>query len=612
MRKFILFFAFLGVVALNKTQAQIDTVIVGNNCGDRDGDGKYVSNIAFKLTGDSVLSIWGYGNMHDFPNDLSWAKPAYRNFVKTVVIGNPVAITATGDSIEFIGNDVFKDCPNIASITIKNAFPPNFRGTPFDNTQYSIPLYVPCGQLLDYQQHPDWSKFTNISEIIGHGTCGVQGNELTWRLTCDSTFTINGIGDMRDYFYAVQAPWDYYRDNIKTIIIGNGVSSISDNAFFQCRNLISVNISNSVRTIGRGAFDVCSSLAFVSIGNNVASIGSEAFRACHELVSLTIGNNVTSIGNNAFHTCLKLPSVTIPNSVEYLGDRIFYGCDSLVSVALGSNVNRIGFEAFSFCAKLDTIIIFDSVKTIGNNAFYYCSSLAYLTIGSSVSSIGDDAFYYCDKITAITVRNTTPPTIGNSNTFFRVRINIPVYVPCSSIPAYKLAPGWNDFTNYPGEIMPPDNVVVVQQDNTFVINWENTGALGYEVYRNGFSLGTVATNTYIDEEDLTHGANYCYKIKAIDGDCESDFSEVVCQPFNRVDIVGAKNISTLQVYPNPVNHELQIKNYESGDIEIYNIVGQKIIFNFQLSTFNSIDVSHLSSGMYFLKIDNRVVKFIKE
>jgi len=45
------------------------------------------------------------------------------------------------------------------------------------------------------------------------------------------------------------------------------------------------------------------------------------------------------------------------------------------------------------------------------------------------------------------------------------------------------------------------------------------------------------------------------------------------------------------------NGELKIEN-----VEIYNVVGQKVIFNFQLSTFNSIDVSHLPTGIYFLRI----------
>ena len=49
------------------------------------------------------------------------------------------------------------------------------------------------------------------------------------------------------------------------------------------------------------------------------------------------------------------------------------------------------------------------------------------------------------------------------------------------------------------------------------------------------------------------------------------------------------------------------------NVEIYSVVGQKLN-NYQLSTVNSqfvIDVSHLANGMYYLRVGNKVVKFVK-
>jgi len=69
----------------------------------------------------------------------------------------------------------------------------------------------------------------------------------------------------------------------------------------------------------------------------------------------------------------------------------------------------------------------------------------------------------------------------------------------------------------------------------------------------------------------------------------------------------------LRIYPNPTTGELKIENGElrMENVEIFDISG-KNIFNFQLSTFNSIDVSHLPTGIYFLRMGNRTAKFIKE
>ena len=77
------------------------------------------------------------------------------------------------------------------------------------------------------------------------------------------------------------------------------------------------------------------------------------------------------------------------------------------------------------------------------------------------------------------------------------------------------------------------------------------------------------------------------------------------------EVTGEGQIS---IYPNPVKFELKIENAElkiGETVVIYDITG-KITVNCQLSTVNSIDVSHLSSGVYFLKIGNKTAKFVKE
>jgi hypothetical protein len=85
----------------------------------------------------------------------------------------------------------------------------------------------------------------------------------------------------------------------------------------------------------------------------------------------------------------------------------------------------------------------------------------------------------------------------------------------------------------------------------------------------------------------------------------------------------------LQVYPNPAKNELQVTSYELQEneayIQIYSVVGQMVYQISNLpnqqqiskSTNNQInniiiDISHLGRGMYFLKVGNRVARFVKE
>jgi hypothetical protein len=61
------------------------------------------------------------------------------------------------------------------------------------------------------------------------------------------------------------------------------------------------------------------------------------------------------------------------------------------------------------------------------------------------------------------------------------------------------------------------------------------------------------------------------------------------------------NNSTITIYPNPVNHELNIDSIEDiADIIIYDSVGKSIPII--LSAPNTVNVSNLSSGIYIIKI----------
>ena len=95
----------------------------------------------------------------------------------------------------------------------------------------------------------------------------------------------------------------------------------------------------------------------MTIGNGVTSISNAAFFNCVGLTSVTIGNNVTSIGENAFYDCYGLTSLTIPNSVTSIGGFAFFICSGLTSLTIGNNVNNIGSHAFSNCDNLTEVII---------------------------------------------------------------------------------------------------------------------------------------------------------------------------------------------------------------------------------------------------------------
>ena len=90
-------------------------------------------------------------------------------------------------------------------------------------------------------------------------------DELTWSLDKKGTLTISGKGEMPDYS-GDTPPWVKYRDDIKAVVIEEGVTHIGTQCFQFCTNLKSVTIPSSVESIGAAAFYRCEKLSAVYYG----------------------------------------------------------------------------------------------------------------------------------------------------------------------------------------------------------------------------------------------------------------------------------------------------------------------------------------------------------
>ena len=193
------------------------------------------------------------------------------------------------------------------------------------------------------------------------------------------------------------------RQNIKSIVIPNGVISIEEWAFKNCSSLQSITIPNSVKSIGGGVFHDCKSLTSVTIPNSVTSIGGSVFHDCKSLTSVIIPNSVKSISSGAFFGCSNLTNITIPNSVKSIRSDAFFGCSNLTNITIPNSVTSIGSRVFRDCKSLTSVTISNSVKSIGGYVFCDCKSLTSVIIPNSVKSISSGAFWGCSNLTSITI-----------------------------------------------------------------------------------------------------------------------------------------------------------------------------------------------------------------
>ena len=108
-----------------------------------------------------------------------------------------------------------------------------------------------------------------------------------------------------------------------------------------------LTLSNDYTIIPDDAFHTCYwSINEVIIGNGITTIGEDAFSSCHALERVTIPNSVTTIGEGAFGLCESLESVTIPNSVTTIGGHAFSMFDNDDFIVYCKPVNPPHFSGY--------------------------------------------------------------------------------------------------------------------------------------------------------------------------------------------------------------------------------------------------------------------------
>lgn len=235
---------------------------------------------------------------------------------------------------------------------------------------------------------------------IGSGT--LDGG-LNWNLTKVGTLTISGNGAMPDFSSAGEQPWNKNGETIRKVVIGEGVTSIGDCAFWDS-SVLSIEIPSSVNAIGRYAFYNTPILS-VTIPSSVKTIGGSAFQNCAGLGSVTISDGVETIEQNAFRACTSLRSISLPASIGEVGAGAFFECNEMVNAifASGSKPVKMGDDVFGRCWNLMGVALPQNINCISKGMFQSCIMLSEVEIPQGVESIATLSFASCSRLSTIVI-----------------------------------------------------------------------------------------------------------------------------------------------------------------------------------------------------------------
>ena len=383
----------------------------------------------------------------------------YSEYSGSVVI--PSAVTYSGKTykVTCIGKEAFLYCRNLTFVVIPNSVT-TIEEYAFSYCTGLTSITIGSGVTSLASNAFIWSEAYGIEEVLPNLTSVHITDVAAW---CKISFPSSRNNPL---YYAQHLYMN--GQEIKDLVIPEGVISIGKYAFSGCGCLTSVTIPSSVTSIGNYAFYDC---YFVkdSFINNSGLTGDFGCTLCDEetndglliknniivkcrpwVTTFTIPESVTGIDNRAFDRTLWYNNQpdgliyadkyvytykgTMPEGTEIvikegtigIARRAFSSRRDLTSVTFPNSVTSIGEYAFQSCSGLISVTIGNGVTSIGFQAFYRCSSLTSITIPNSVTSIGNGAFYGCSGLTSVTIPNSVT-SIG-SYTFYN----------CSALPSITI------------------------------------------------------------------------------------------------------------------------------------------------------------------------------
>ena len=295
------------------------------------------------------------------------------------------------------------------------------------------------------------------AEGAASGKCG---DNAAWSFS-DGTLTVTGTGPMQDFRYydweldqefLFGKPWDGFAQDIRRIVIGEGITRLGNDAFMNLSNLESVELPSTLTEIGNFVFLRCQELTGVELPEGLTALGQQCFCGTG-LTAVEIPSSVTFVDANVFEDCKALTDVyfrsdpNIPGFV--MGNSVFKSCTALKEIRVEEghlglksidgalyfawDSGEMALNSYPAGREDTDLRIADNTIQIEQSAVYGNPHLRNVIIPDTVTKIGNGAFMACFDLQTVKFEGSAPEI--QPNAFWGA--NITFYYPAND-------PSWDD------------------------------------------------------------------------------------------------------------------------------------------------------------------------
>ena len=399
------------------------------------------------------------------PDERPWKD--YVKVVEKIVIS---------DDVMSIGSRAFEGCSDLTTVTIGNGVTYIGGDAFFNCTKVEIVYCNANPEELTWEEDgcddfkKDGSTIIHVADAapwIANFTGVVNGTfidkpyvPLTWNYDADTkTLTFSGTV-IPSYEDPEERPWKDYVSEVEKIVISDDVTRIGDFAFEACSGLTTVTIGNGVTYIGFDAFYNCTNVEVVYCYADPEELkweenGCDDFKYDGSTIIHVADADpwYTKFGGEV-HGIFRDPS-TVPLTWNYdAGTKTltFSGTEAIPSC--NDSDKRPWID---YVSEVENIVINEGVRGIGSCAFYNCSGLTTITIPASVTNIGYAAFNYCDGLTNVTI----PASVTS--------IGYAAFAGCSNLATMTVDAGNTKYDSRNG-----CNAIIEKESNTLIAGCKNT------------------------------------------------------------------------------------------------------------------------------------------